>query len=246
MDRTKLPFGIYCPPIGSIHVSHEASTVTKDSRYSAREVIDIATWLFDNLEYIKQTYSKINPFTRRIKFDMTSTVVIVTPFEAQRDLLRKTLEYVAYRHDFAGELGNIACLTLDELWARGKNSSILIFSPTYGSDDYWEYIRDNYNLIDKAFSWPKHYVFVFGESNDTHARWRKHLKGYLDKTYRSIPYQLDGNNLDRSLHQRYYIREMLLEWMKSDGYVVTDPSDRWIPGTLENLRMGISLYTNHL
>jgi len=237
MDDKHLPFGMTCPAIGHIHVSHEASTITGDSRYSTREVIGIVTWLFDNLEYILQSYSKVNPFTRRVKFDMTSTIVIATPFEAQRNLLKKTLEHVAYRHYFARKLANIACLTFEDLWTRRKNSSILIFSPTYGSDDYWEYVRDNYDFIDKAFSWPEHYFFVFGERNDTHFRWRKNLKDFLDKTYISVPYQLDGERPDRSLHQRYYIREMLLEWMKSEGYMVTDPSDRKIPGTLENLRM---------
>lgn len=237
MNSKNLPFGRYCPPVGYIEASHESSTVTDDSRYSVREVIEIITWLFDNLDFIQQTYSKVSLFTRRVKFDMTSTVVIVTPFEAQRDLIKRALEHVASRCYFAIKLASIACLTLDELWTRGKNSSILIFSPTYGSDDYWEYLRDNYNLIDKAFAWPKHYFFVFCDSNDTHGRWRMHLEDFLDKTYRIIPYLLDGKYPERSLHERFYIREMLLDWMKSEGYVVSDPSDRWIPGTLENLRM---------
>ena len=164
MEKKNKPLGVFCPSAGHIHVSHATSEIEQRSRYSAHEANAIVKWMVDNIRYIEKMYAIMNPITGRYEIDLKSTIVIITPFQAQKSVIRYALDLAARNYGLH-ELTQIPCITIYELLTMGRRNNIIIFSTVYGSEDDWAFIRGGKDVLDVAFNWAKDYFFVFGERN---------------------------------------------------------------------------------
>ena len=182
------PFGELCPTIGHIHVAHTSSKVEQNSRYYANEANAIAKWLADNIHYIEKVYAKKNLRTGRYEIDLQQTIVIITPFQAQKSVLRYALNLAA-RNYGVSELRMIPCITIYELLTMGRRNNIIVFSTVYGANEDWGFFRDGKDVLDVAFSWAKDYFFVFGERNiqSVIRDNSKSIQEFMSKTMNFIP-----------------------------------------------------------
>ena len=197
MEKKKMPFGEFCPSLGHIHVAHEASKVEQGSQYCANEANAIAKWLVDNIHYIEKMYAKMNLRTGQYEIDLQQTIVIITPFQAQKSLLRYALDLTAKNHGVP-ELRRIPCITIYELLTMGRRNNILVFSTVYGANEDWRFFRGGKDVLDVAFNWAKDYFFVFGERNIPLAI-RENSTSVREFITRTMAYVPD--NLERSAHE---------------------------------------------
>ncbi len=237
MEKSIKPFGKFCPSLGHLHVSHTTSTVCEEGRYCAKEVARLVEWLANNISYIKKVYSK---FAFETSIDIKNVIIVVTPFQAQKDLIRLTLDSTAEMLQIP-DLSIISCATIDEALAMEYKCRIVLFSPVYGTDDDWDYLRNNYIKINQMISWAKDYFFVVWESNDPRRLWRtsKALEEFRHKVYRFVDdlIEFPGPKACDHEDELFDIRDTLVETMRNAGYDVFDPIDRRMdPGSLENLR----------
>lgn len=196
---SKKPFGDFCPSIGHIHVAHETSKVEQSSRYCANEANAIAKWLVDNIHYIEKVYAQKNLRTGRHEIDLKQTIVIVTPFQAQKSVLRYALDLVAKNYGVP-ELRMIPCITIYEILTMGMRNDILILSTVYGSNEDWGFIRGCKDVVDVAISWAKDYFFVFGERNvqSVIRDNSKSIQEFMSKTLNFIPEDLEKTAIEAS------------------------------------------------
>lgn len=234
-ELVKKPLGHLCPTVGHIHVTHPTSSVERGSRYCINEADAIIEWLLSNYHFIRKTYTFINPSTRQLEYD-NNTIVIITPFQAQREIIHAALKAASMIKGYS-EIVNIPCISIYELLMMNRRNPIIIFSTVYGADEDWGFIRQCYDVINVAFSWAKDYFFTFGERNVRYElrKYSLAVQNFFDCTFRVVPDSLEriqykersvGNNTKVSLHNNIMMRDILINLMRqSDINVNTDSKE---------------------
>ncbi len=146
----KLDYKKY-PLMGYYNISSQGSRQMFGSRINELEAIGIAKWLKRNFTEICNIYVKDNP-----TIDIKNIFAIITPFSAQKYLIKK------YLKEEMGDLAdNISVGTVHTF--QGAERNIIIFSTVYGSDDTGVFIDNNKNLMNVAVSRAKDAFWVFGD-----------------------------------------------------------------------------------
>ncbi len=139
------------PLMGYYNISSQGSRQMYGSRTNEYEAIEIAEWLKQNFTEICSVYIKENP-----TIDTKNILAIITPFSAQRYLIKK------YLKEKMGDIAdNISVGTVHTF--QGAERNIIIFSTVYGSNDSGAFIDNNKNLMNVAVSRAKDAFWVFGD-----------------------------------------------------------------------------------
>lgn len=140
------------PLMGHYYVSHSTSeTPPSGSRRSHEEAQAIAMWIKQN-EGIIQKENKGK--------EMKDIISIITPFTLQAKLIRKELVKVGYVYnkDKAKDK-EIPVGTVHTF--QGAESSIVIYSTVYGSEEKFSFVDGNRQLMNVAVSRAKKHFFLF-------------------------------------------------------------------------------------
>lgn len=234
------PFGKLVPEIGHLHSCHDTSIECENGRYCAKEAARLVEWLLNNISYIQTVYCKDKFWKWKATFSIDKTIIVVTPFQSQKELIKFALNITAEIYQ-TPELAFVPCVTVEELLSKKDHCNILLFSAVYGAYDNWDYIRDNADTTNAVLSWAKDYCFIFGEQNDPQGIWRtsEAIENFRNRIYRFIPDMLEYPGPEAVEHEdeELFIRDVLMECISDAGYNVIDPIDRRMdPGSLDNLR----------
>lgn len=227
--KSNKPFGLLVPEIGHLHSNHDTSNVCANGRYCAKEVVMMVEWLLNNILYIRTIYNKHKFWKKKSTHDIEKTIVVVTFFPAQKELIKFALNATAEMFQ-RPELAVIPCFTADEFVARNDNYDIVLLSTIYGAYDNWDYIRDNSGIVNDVFSQAKDYCFIFGEQNDPRRIWResKAIEDFRNRIYLTIPDMLKYPGPEAIMHEdeKLFIRDMLIYRMINAGYDVIARFDK--------------------
>lgn len=139
------------PLMGYYNIPSQGSRQLRGSRTNEHEAIEIAEWLKRNFAEICNVYIKEDP-----TIDTKNILAIITPFSAQRYLIKK------YLKEKMGDIAdNISVGTVHTF--QGAERNIIIFSTAYGSNDSGAFIDNNKNLMNVAVSRAKDAFWVFGD-----------------------------------------------------------------------------------
>ena len=139
------------PLMGYYNISSRGSQQQSGSRINEQEAIEIAKWLKRHFTEICNIYNKADS-----KLDRKNVLAIITPFSAQKYLIKKHL-----KEEMGDIADNISVGTVHTF--QGAERNIIIFSPVYGSDDAGVFIDNNKNLMNVAVSRAKDAFWVFGD-----------------------------------------------------------------------------------
>lgn len=139
------------PLMGYYDIASQSSQQRSGSRINEQEAIEIAKWLKENFTEICSIYKKDSPAK-----DMKNILAIITPFSAQKYLIRRCL-----REAMGDIADSISVGTVHTF--QGAERNIIIFSPVYGSGDAGVFIDNNKNLMNVAVSRAKDAFWVFGD-----------------------------------------------------------------------------------
>ncbi|HSH05174.1 MAG TPA: AAA domain-containing protein [Anaerolineae bacterium] len=133
------------PPLSYYPIEDSHSARAGGSRYNAIEATTITKWLYENKEFILKQYRHR---------DLTDIVAILTPFTAQKRLLRQQLKQYNLHLD---KVGTIHAL-------QGGERPLVIFSPVYTLDDHQPYFFDRGpNMLNVAVSRAQDSFLYFGD-----------------------------------------------------------------------------------
>ena len=139
------------PLMGYYDISSRGSQQRFGSRINEQEAIEIAKWLKRHFTEICNIYIKADS-----KLNRKNVFAIITPFSAQKYLIKKHL-----KEEMGDIADNISVGTVHTF--QGAERNIIIFSPVYGSNDTGSFIDNNKNLMNVAVSRAKDAFWVFGD-----------------------------------------------------------------------------------
>lgn len=137
------------PALGMVDISGE-SRRENGSRLNEEEAIGIANWLIENRDKIEQFYLK-----PKKKFE--DHVGIITPFTAQKQLLKRVLKKAGF---------DTKRLTVGTVHAlQGAERPIILFSPVYASNETSRsfFFDRGVNMLNVAVSRAKDSFLLFGD-----------------------------------------------------------------------------------
>jgi hypothetical protein len=131
------------PHMGYVHIQGDCQR-RGGSRYNHREAESVVAWLKENREQLIEHY----------KEDIEDIVGIVTPFAAQKRLIRQLLK----ESDFASiQTGTVHAF-------QGAERRLMLFSPVYTASEQGIYFFDrNVNMLNVAVSRAKDSFIVIGD-----------------------------------------------------------------------------------
>jgi len=141
------------PALGFSHVEGESKS-ENGSRSNEKEAIAIANWLVENQQLIEQFYSD----TKGPKKNFEEHIGIITPFAAQKHILKRVLKTSGF---------NTRKLTIGTVHAlQGAERSVVIFSPVYASNESGKsfFFDKGVNMLNVAVSRAKDSFLLFGDT----------------------------------------------------------------------------------
>ena len=139
------------PALGFIHIEGNSKS-ENGSRSNEQEAIAIANWLIKNREAINNFYA--HPQKR-----VEDHVGIITPFAAQKHILKKVLKKAGF---------DTRKLTVGTVHAlQGAERSVIIFSPVYASNESSGsfFFDRGVNMLNVAVSRAKDSFLLFGDTS---------------------------------------------------------------------------------
>ncbi|MDU1412545.1 MAG: AAA domain-containing protein [Clostridium sp.] len=138
------------PQIGYKQIETGYSNKKGSSRYNKEEAIEIATWINQNFEMIKDAYPQEN---------IKNLLGIITPFKAQVSCITSEINKKMPEHIKK----NINVGTVHTF--QGAERRIIIMSTVYGENEGCYFIDANKSILNVAVSRAKDSFLVFGNVN---------------------------------------------------------------------------------
>ncbi len=136
--------------MGYKQIDTECSSKKGSSRYNKKEAIEIANWINENYEMIKEAYPKE---------DEKNLLGIITPFKAQVSCIVNEIN----KNISEDIKKNISVGTVHTF--QGAERKIMIMSTVYGENEECYFIDANESILNVAVSRAKDCFLVFGSIN---------------------------------------------------------------------------------
>lgn len=159
------------PPMYHIQVNSEQSSKRGGSRYNVNEAQEIAKWISDRFEEIKNVYLP----EQYTKDDLESLIGVITPFKMQVGIIKRALPKELKS---VVEVGTVHTF-------QGAERKIILMSTVYGKSETSFFIDTNKSLLNVAVSRAKDSFIVIGDINclaDTTSQPSGLLKNLLGKS----------------------------------------------------------------